>query len=70
MSGSPVYIGNRLLGALSFRIGQFSKDPITGITPIEQMLEVRDLPMEEQGSKTSSRKRQPKRICRRWKRRW
>jgi hypothetical protein len=45
MSGSPVYIGNRLLGALSFRIGQFSKDPITGITPIEQMLEVRDLPM-------------------------
>jgi hypothetical protein len=50
MSGSPVYIGNRLLGALSFRIGQFSKDPITGITPIEQMLEVRDLPMEEQGS--------------------
>ena len=46
MSGSPVYIGNRLLGALSFRIGQFSKDPIAGITPIEQMLEVRDLPIE------------------------
>jgi hypothetical protein len=40
MSGSPVYIGNRLLGSLSFRIGQFSKDPIAGITPIEQMLEV------------------------------
>jgi len=48
MSGSPVYIGNRLLGSLSYRIGQFSKDPIAGITPIEQMLEVRDLP-EEQG---------------------
>jgi hypothetical protein len=46
MSGSPVYIGNRLLGSLSFRIGQFSKDPIAGITPIEQMLEVRDLPAE------------------------
>ena len=45
MSGSPVYIGNRLLGALSFRIGQFSKDPIAGITPIEQMLEVRNLPI-------------------------
>jgi hypothetical protein len=45
MSGSPVYIGNRLLGSLSYRIGQFSKDPIAGITPIEQMLEVRDLPM-------------------------
>ena len=45
MSGSPVYIGNKLLGSLSYRIGQFSKEPIAGITPIEQMLEVRDLPM-------------------------
>ena len=50
MSGSPVYIGNRLLGSLSYRIGQFSKDPIAGITPIEQMLEVRDLPMEAEGT--------------------
>jgi hypothetical protein len=46
MSGSPVYVGNRLLGSLSYRIGQFSKDPIAGITPIEQMLEVRDLPTD------------------------
>ncbi|MGB6192946.1 MAG: SpoIVB peptidase S55 [Terracidiphilus sp.] len=44
MSGSPVYIGNKLLGSLSYRIGQFSKDPIAGITPIAQMLEVRDMP--------------------------
>ena len=43
MSGSPVYIDGKLVGALSYRIGQFSKDPIAGITPIEQMLEVRDL---------------------------
>jgi hypothetical protein len=50
MSGSPVYIGNRLLGSLSYRIGQFSKDPIAGITPIEQMLEVRDLPIGDQES--------------------
>jgi hypothetical protein len=42
MSGSPVYIDGQLVGALSYRIGQFSKDPIAGITPIEQMLEVRD----------------------------
>ena len=49
MSGSPVYIGNRLLGSLSYRIGQFSKDPIAGITPIEQMLEVRDLPIDGSG---------------------
>ncbi len=40
MSGSPVYIDGKLLGALSFRIGQFSKEPIAGITPIGQMLEV------------------------------
>ncbi len=46
MSGSPVYIGKRLLGSLSFRIGQFSKDPIAGITPIKDMLEVRNLPIE------------------------
>ena len=51
MSGSPVYIGNRLLGALAFRIGQFSKDPIAGITPIEQMLEVRDLPIGKAGTR-------------------
>jgi hypothetical protein len=49
MSGSPVYIGNRLLGSLSYRIGEFSKDPIAGITPIEQMLEVRDLPIQGTG---------------------
>jgi len=47
MSGSPVYIGNRLLGALSYRIGQFSKEPIAGITPIGQMLQVRDLPIDD-----------------------
>jgi hypothetical protein len=49
MSGSPVYIGDKLLGSLSYRIGEFSKDPIAGITPIEQMLEVRDLPIEGSG---------------------
>ncbi len=42
---SPVYIGNKLLGSLSYRIGSFSKDPIAGITPIEQMLEVREIPI-------------------------
>ncbi|HEY6447522.1 MAG TPA: SpoIVB peptidase S55 domain-containing protein [Acidobacteriaceae bacterium] len=42
MSGSPVYIDGRLVGALAFRIGQFSKEPICGITPIQQMLGVED----------------------------
>lgn len=44
MSGSPVYIDGRLVGALSYRIGQFSKEPIAGITPIAEMLDVRDTP--------------------------
>ncbi len=45
MSGSPVYIGDKLLGSLSYRIGQFSKEPIAGITPIAQMLEVKEIPI-------------------------
>jgi hypothetical protein len=49
MSGSPVYIGAKLLGALSYRIGEFSKDPIAGITPIEDMLQVRDIPIAAEG---------------------
>jgi hypothetical protein len=52
MSGSPVYIDGRLLGALSFRIGQFSKEPIAGITPIERMLEVRDSEVRDSDTKT------------------
>jgi len=44
MSGSPVYIDGKLLGALSYRIGQFSKEPIAGITPIAEMLAVNGTP--------------------------
>jgi hypothetical protein len=43
MSGSPVYFDGRLAGALAFRIGEFSKEPIAGVTPIEEMLEISDL---------------------------
>src|SRR5579872_1412740 len=43
MSGSPVYIDGKLVGALAFRIGSFSKDPIAGITPIEDMLEISEI---------------------------
>jgi hypothetical protein len=50
MSGSPVYIDGKLVGALAYRIGQFSKEPIAGITPIEQMLDVRDLPAGNPGN--------------------
>jgi len=43
MSGSPVYFDGRLAGALAFRIGEFSKEPIAGVTPIEEMLEISEL---------------------------
>jgi SpoIVB peptidase S55 len=39
MSGSPVYINGRLIGAVSYSLGSFSKEPIAGITPIEEMTE-------------------------------
>ena len=38
MSGSPVYVDGKLLGALSYRFGSFSKEPLGGVTPIEYML--------------------------------
>ena len=37
MSGSPVYIDDRLIGAVSYSLGSFSKEAIAGITPIEEM---------------------------------
>jgi hypothetical protein len=40
MSGSPVYIDGKLVGAIAYRIGEFSKEPIAGVTPIGQMLEI------------------------------
>jgi hypothetical protein len=40
MSGSPVYFNGKLAGAVAFRIGEFSKEPIAGVTPISEMLEI------------------------------
>src|SRR5437868_1365146 len=42
MSGSPVYIDGKLVGAISLRLSVFSPDAICGITPIHLMLEVND----------------------------
>jgi len=44
MSGSPVYIDGRLVGAVSYSLGQFSKEPIAGITPIAEMTADATLP--------------------------
>ena len=40
MSGSPVYLDGRLAGALSLKLGIFTKEAIGGVTPIENMLDV------------------------------
>ena len=37
MSGSPVYIDGRLIGAVSYSIGAFPTEAIAGITPIGEM---------------------------------
>jgi len=42
MSGSPVYIDGRLLGAVSYALGSFPKEPFAGITPIGEMTQAVD----------------------------
>jgi hypothetical protein len=39
MSGSPVYIDGKLVGAIAYSF-PFSRDPIAGITPIKQMIDI------------------------------
>ncbi len=43
MSGSPVYVDGKLIGAVALRLSVFSPDAICGITPIELMLEINGL---------------------------
>jgi hypothetical protein len=43
MSGSPVYIDGKLVGAIALRLSVFSPDAICGITPAALMLEINDL---------------------------
>ena len=43
MSGSPVYIDGQLVGAVSYSLGAFSKEPIAGITPIAEMIDAATL---------------------------
>src|SRR4051812_15233100 len=38
MSGSPIYVGDKLIGALAFA-WSFAKEPVAGVTPIAQMLD-------------------------------
>ena len=41
MSGSPVYIDGKLIGAVAYSY-PFSKEPIAGITPIAEMLALKN----------------------------
>lgn len=43
MSGSPVYVDGKLIGAVALRLSVFSPDAICGITPIELMLEINEI---------------------------
>ena len=43
MSGSPVYFDGKLAGALSLKLGVFTKEAIGGVTPIENMLRRREI---------------------------
>lgn len=43
MSGSPVFIDGKLVGAIALRIGIFAHQPIAGITPADRMLEIKEL---------------------------
>jgi hypothetical protein len=56
MSGSPVYIDNRLVGAIAFSF-PFSKEPIAGITPIKQMIDI-----FEKGSNQTTRPKEPRAV--------
>ncbi|HEY6357176.1 MAG TPA: SpoIVB peptidase S55 domain-containing protein, partial [Vicinamibacterales bacterium] len=42
MSGSPVYVNDKLIGAVSYALGSFPKEPIAGITPIAEMIDAVD----------------------------
>jgi hypothetical protein len=53
MSGSPVYIDGKLLGAVAYAF-PFAKEPIAGITPIKQMIDIFEQG-KEQEPRTSNR---------------
>lgn len=49
MSGSPVYIDGRMIGAVAYRMGSFPKRPVAGITAIADMLNI----LEKSGTEIS-----------------
>ncbi len=60
MSGSPVYVDGKLIGAVALRLSVFSPDAICGITPIELMLEINDLDQSRPTDARTPDKAQPR----------
>src|SRR5829696_1684359 len=56
MSGSPVYIDGKIVGAIAFSF-PFSKEPIAGITPIKQMID-----LFNKGSEENQRPKEPRAV--------
>jgi hypothetical protein len=52
MSGSPVYIDGKLVGAVAYAF-PFAKEPIAGITPIKYMIDVFEEGQKEQQPRSS-----------------
>jgi hypothetical protein len=59
MSGSPVYFDGKLAGALSLKLGTFTKEAIGGVTPIENMLDVEKTPDTPSNVATPASSAQP-----------
>lgn len=55
MSGSPVYIDGKLVGALALKFGSFTKEPLGGVTPIQNMMEVTPAPAHSEAVAESGR---------------
>jgi hypothetical protein len=60
MSGSPVYIDGKLIGAVALRLSVFSPDAICGITPIELMLEINELDQSRPADARTPDRAQPR----------
>jgi hypothetical protein len=53
MSGSPVYIDGRLVGAVSYSLGSFATEAIAGITPIAEMIDATTRPAAASSSRVA-----------------
>lgn len=54
MSGSPVYVDGKLIGAISYSF-PFAKEPICGITPYEQMTSIMEQAIAERSNDSAPR---------------